>query len=81
MILGSGENRVMYNASHHANEWITTPVLLKFAEQLASAFASGGSVFGQSAAELMDYASIYFVPAVNPDGIDLVTGELTQGVL
>ena len=79
MILGSGENRVMYNASHHANEWITTPVLLKFSEQLASAFASGGSVFGQSAAELMDYASIYFVPAVNPDGIDLVTGELQSG--
>ena len=79
MLLGSGENRVMYNASHHANEWITTPLLLKFAEQLASAFASGGSIFGQSAAELLDYASIYLVPAVNPDGIDLVTGELTQG--
>ena len=79
MVLGSGENRVMYNASHHANEWITTPLLLKFTEQLASAFAFGGSIFGQSAAELMDYASIYLVPAVNPDGIDLVTGELTQG--
>lgn len=79
MVLGSGENRVMYNASYHANEWITTPVLLKFAEQLASAFAFGGSIFGQPAAEVLDYASIYLVPAVNPDGIDLATGELTQG--
>ena len=79
MALGTGENRVMYNASHHANEWITTPVLLKFAEQLSAAFASGGSIFGQPAAELMDYATIYLIPAVDPDGIDLVTGELTQG--
>lgn len=79
MALGRGDNRVMYNASHHANEWITTPVLLKFTEQLASAFASGGSIFGQPAAEILSYASIYLIPAVNPDGIDLVTGELTQG--
>lgn len=77
--LGSGANRVLYNASHHANEWLTTPVLLKFAEQLAASFAGGGTIFGRSAAEIFDYASIYIVPAVDPDGIDLVTGELTQG--
>lgn len=77
--LGSGENRVLYNASHHANEWLTTPVLLKFAEELASAFSRGGDIFARSAAELFDYASIYIIPAVNPDGIDLVTGELSQG--
>ncbi|MCL2342476.1 MAG: peptidoglycan-binding protein, partial [Firmicutes bacterium] len=41
---GAGENRVLYNASHHANEWITTPVLLKFLEELAEAYAAGGSV-------------------------------------
>lgn len=79
MNLGSGENRVLYNASHHANEWICTPLLLKFVEELSMAFAAGGRIFSISAAELMDYASIYLIPAVNPDGIDLVTGELQSG--
>lgn len=77
--LGAGRNRVLYNAGHHANEWICTPVLLKFAEELSAAFASGGRIFSQSAAELLDYASIYIVPAVNPDGIDLAAGELQSG--
>ena len=79
MNLGGGENRVLYNASHHANEWICTPLLLKFVEELSAAFAAGGRIFSVSAAELMDYASIYLIPAVNPDGIDLVTGELQSG--
>lgn len=77
--LGRGENRVLYNAEHHANEWITTPVLLKFAEELAAAFAAGGMIAGYSAAEILDYASLTLIPAVNPDGMDLVTGELQQG--
>lgn len=77
--LGDGERRVLYNAAHHANEWITTPLLLKFCEELAAAFAGSGRIAGQSAAELLSCASIHLVPAVNPDGIDLVTGELDSG--
>lgn len=79
LTIGGGENRVMYNASHHANEWITTPLLLKFIEELAAAYAGGGEIDGQSAAELLSYATLCIVPAVNPDGIDLVTGELSSG--
>lgn len=77
--LGRGENKVLYNAEHHANEWITTPLLLKFTEELCAAFAAGGSLFGQSAAEIFSYARICLVPLVNPDGVDLVTGELQRG--
>ena len=77
--LGTGENRVLYNASHHANEWICTPVLMKFAEELAEAYATGGTLFDQRAADILSYADIHLVPAVNPDGMDLVTGELQNG--
>ena len=77
--LGSGENRVLYTAEHHANEWITTPLLLRFTEELAAAYATGGELFGRSAAQLLDYAALCLIPAVNPDGMDLVTGELRSG--
>ena len=77
--LGAGENRVLYNAAHHANEWITTLLLLRFAEELCEAFAQGGTIFGQSAAEIFSYAHLCLVPLVNPDGADLVTGELQSG--
>ena len=74
--LGEGENRVLYNACHHANEWITTPLLLCWVEELAWAFSMGGTVSGFSAGELLDYATVCLAPCVNPDGMDLVTGEL-----
>ena len=77
--LGGGDNRVLYNAEHHANEWITTPLLLRFAEELSAARAAGGEISGRSAAELLDYAALCLIPAVNPDGMDLVTGELRGG--
>ena len=79
LFLGAGENRVLYSAAHHANEWITTPLLLSFLEELCEAFAQGGAIFGQSAAELLGYARLCLVPLVDPDGVDLVTGELQSG--
>ena len=76
---GAGENRVLYNAEHHGNEWICTPLLLKFMEELCAAYAAGAAIYGQSAAELWDYASLFMLPAVNPDGMDVCTGELQSG--
>ena len=77
--LGAGERRVLCNAAHHANEWICTPLLLRFTEELCAAFAAGGQLLGQSAAKLLSEATLLLVPALNPDGIDLVTGELRRG--
>lgn len=79
LILGRGERRVMYSAAHHANEWITTPVLLKFAEEVGNALRAGSSIQDVPASDLLDAATIYLVPMVNPDGVDLVTGAIPPG--
>ncbi len=75
--IGTGATEVSYNAAHHANEWITTPVLLKFAEEYAKALAFGGRIAGIPAAALAARSSLYLIPMVNPDGVDLVTGGLS----
>ena len=79
LVIGNGPRKVLYSASHHANEWITTPVLLKFVEDFAQAIESGGQIGGVDAAELRSTATIYTVPMVDPDGVALVTGEIAQG--
>ena len=79
LILGRGERRVMYSAAHHANEWITTPVLLKFAEEVGNALRAGSSIQDVPASDLLNAATIYLVPMVNPDGVDLVTGAIPPG--
>ena len=79
LVLGQGERRVLYTAAHHANEWITALVLLKFAEDLASAIQSGGKIFGVPAQTLVKASTLYIVPMVDPDGVDLVVGATEPG--
>lgn len=79
LTLGTGENRVLYSAAHHANEWITTPLLLRFCEELSRAWSRDGEIFGESARELLTESTLCIAPAIDPDGIDLVTGDLRSG--
>ena len=81
MVIGSGPRKVLYTAAHHANEWITAYILLKFAEDLAAALENSGQVYGVSAKNIAAAATIYLVPLVDPDGVDLVTGQIVPGSL
>lgn len=76
MRIGAGDRRVIYSGAHHANEWITATLLLKFAEDYAAAIDAGGQIGDRSARALAAETTIYIVPMVNPDGVDLVTGVL-----
>ena len=75
LVIGQGQRKVLYTAAHHANEWITALVLLQFVEDLAAAYSENSSVFGIPAQEILSTATIYTVPMVNPDGVDLVVGQ------
>ena len=77
--IGAGPLRVGVNAAHHANEWITTPLVLLFLERYAKAFTENGTIGGVPARRLYEQSTLTLVPLVNPDGVDLVTGALAEG--
>ena len=76
--MGRGDRRVLYSAAHHATEWLTATVLLKFLEDYAQALETAGTIGGVSARELYETAPIFLVPMVDPDGVDLVTGAVAE---
>ena len=69
--LGNGTTEVFYNGSHHGIEWITTPLLMKFIENYSRAFATGSRIQGYDIRELFRNSSIYIIPMVNPDGVNI----------
>ncbi len=74
--VGKGEKEVFYSASYHANEWITSVVMMKFLSDFCYAYKNNLNIFNAPARQIFETTSIYIVPMVNPDGVDLVTGEI-----
>lgn len=76
LVIGAGEKQVFFNAEHHANEWITTPVLLKFIEDYAMSYASNSEMENINASVLYNSVTLFALCAVNPDGIDIVNDAI-----
>ena len=72
--IGVGNKSVFYSASIHANESITTNVLMKFIEDFCIAYTENTNIYGISAKSIFKNSSIYIVPLCNPDGVNLVNG-------
>lgn len=76
--IGTGPKEVFYSASIHANEWITSPVLMKFLADFCYCYKNNLTIYGRSARDIYNSSSIYIMPMVNPDGVNLVTGEISR---
>ena len=73
--LGKGENKVFINASHHANEWISSLIIMLFVEnylELKNKNVDNYKTYNIN--NLWNNSTLYVVPMVNPDGVNLVLG-------
>ncbi|MCS7462250.1 M14 family metallocarboxypeptidase [Paenibacillus doosanensis] len=70
--IGMGRKEIHCNGAFHANEWITTMLLMQFAEEYAGACSRQAAFGSFPAEELFGQTSLWLVPMVNPDGVELV---------
>ncbi|HEU5140516.1 MAG TPA: M14 family metallopeptidase [Bacillales bacterium] len=70
--IGRGERKVHFNGSFHANEWTTTPIIMKFVNEYLLALTNRGTIRGLYMAPLYEEVTLSIVPMVNPDGVNLV---------
>ncbi|MEH7375568.1 M14 family metallopeptidase [Neobacillus drentensis] len=72
IVIGTGEKRVHYNGSFHANEWITTSIIMTFLNDYLLALTNHNLIRGLPMFPLYQQSILSIVPMVNPDGVDLV---------
>ncbi|MCJ8010339.1 LysM peptidoglycan-binding domain-containing protein [Paenibacillus sp. KQZ6P-2] len=70
--IGEGARIIHVNASIHANEWITTPCIMRFIEDYAYALKEVKRWNGYDPRLWFAQCTLWVVPMVNPDGVELV---------
>lgn len=68
--IGGKEKPVLLAAAFHGMEWLTSLVLLKFAETLCRSLESGSPVRGYRLSPLKN-RGVFLLPCVNPDGVEI----------
>lgn len=76
--LGNGPNQVFYNGAHHGLEWITSVLLMKFVENFSRAYVDRVLLAGHDVKNIWNQSTIYIIPMVNPDGVNLVLDGLSR---
>ncbi len=70
--VGRGNETVHVDGSFHANEWITTPIIMTFLNDYLLSLTNQTSIRGLDMLPYYISKTLSVVPMVNPDGVNLV---------
>jgi len=70
--VGTGKKEVLFDAAIHAREHMTTNVLLEMIDEYTKCYTNGTKLGEFPVKEILDTVSIWFIPMMNPDGVNLV---------
>jgi len=76
--IGNGPRKVIYIGSHHGMEWLTSILLMRFAEDFCKSCIFREKLYGYDPEYILHTRTIYIVPMLNPDGVDLVLNGLGE---
>lgn len=77
LTMGNGEKKALVVGAIHAREHLTTKYLLRVIEDYCYAIENGdGSFGGFDLNKLFSQYTLYIVPCVNPDGLEIVRSRL-----
>lgn len=71
LVLGDSRERVLYAAAFHAQEWITSLILLRLCERICHTLRVGERLADIDLRRALGGRGLMFVPLVNPDGVDI----------
>ena len=74
--IGDGEKKLFINGAHHGLEYLTSAFIMKFLREFAEAVSRNTDFLGYDAKEISENVSLYAVPMVNPDGVDIAINGL-----
>ncbi|WP_371018258.1 M14 family metallopeptidase [Pseudalkalibacillus sp. JSM 102089] len=78
LVVGTGKKKVHMNGAFHANEWLTSTLIMKFVDDYSRELTNSQRLSGVYLPSLYETTSLSLVPMVNPDGVDLVINGLPE---
>ena len=76
---GTGERTYVFVAAHHAMEWITSLILLRFVGELNERVREKKNAYGAELRRALEKGRFIFIPMLNPDGVDLQIKGIEAG--
>ena len=77
---GRGDKKILITGAHHGKEWITSMLVMAILETLCRMYTEDKRLGEIDISKFYEEKSLYFVPMVNPDGVNLCILGLTDNI-